>query len=420
MAEATRPTQSGAPVGVFRTSGGETRPAGRLVRRYRRGVRLAAGVLACLAGLVLCEFALRLSAPDEGLLLVNGFYLADHELGVRLQPNFRGGEISINSLGMRGPERARAKPPGARRILVLGDSFAFGVEPDQALTFPAVLERRLARKLPGVEVLNAGVPTWGTVQEARWLEREGLALQPDFVLVALYMGNDIVDDAAREPLYTAVDGYIAPARYAHSIWSLRMRLEALLHRLRIYRALRYRSAAGWTASHGLEQLFTDAVAGHSGELEELRLDLHRIQPRRLEILEEGWRRTFEALERIRCLTRAAGIPMSVVLIPDDLQINPHWRIAMKTLGYRAKDFDFERANRRLADFCASRGIPVLDLSQALAPQYQRGSRPYGPTGTKFGGHFNARGDRIAGAEIDRFLRRSGLSDFPSKNGLKGR
>ena len=35
-------------------------------------------------------------------------------------------EYRVNELGLRGPETTREKPPGVRRIALLGDSIAFG------------------------------------------------------------------------------------------------------------------------------------------------------------------------------------------------------------------------------------------------------------------------------------------------------
>jgi len=70
-------------------------------------------------------------------------------------------ELTTNSLGMRGRELAREKPPGTFRILCIGSSSTFGagVRREEA-TYPAQLERILDRARPGgwaVEVGNCGV-----------------------------------------------------------------------------------------------------------------------------------------------------------------------------------------------------------------------------------------------------------------------
>jgi lysophospholipase L1-like esterase len=106
-----------------------------------------------------------------------GLLIADPELGYRYNPAYPG----INSLGIRGPEPARVKPPGTKRLLVLGDSVA--VPPDG---FVALLARRLA---PPWEVINAAVPGYTTYQERRLLERDLLPLRPDLVVLQ-YCLND--------------------------------------------------------------------------------------------------------------------------------------------------------------------------------------------------------------------------------------
>lgn len=110
-----------------------------------------------------------------------------------LRGRFLGAEIRTNSLGMRGVE-VTAKHPDVTRIVALGDSntFGWGVREDEA--WPAVLERLLNESLADArrfEVLNLGIPTYDSIQEAEILRRLGPTLDPDFVVV-LYDPNDIV------------------------------------------------------------------------------------------------------------------------------------------------------------------------------------------------------------------------------------
>lgn len=100
--------------------------------------------------------------------------------------------VRINALGLRGGEVARAPAQGVRRVLVVGDSVAFGWGVREEDTFSRVLEAGLDQ----AEVLNAGVVHYDTRQERLWLEARGLALAPDLV-VLIYCHNDLlVADAA--------------------------------------------------------------------------------------------------------------------------------------------------------------------------------------------------------------------------------
>ncbi|MCK6486392.1 MAG: hypothetical protein HUU22_11135 [Phycisphaerae bacterium] len=125
----------------------------------------------------------------------NVLYRADDACFFRLRPNIHIPEhitetlfdIRTNSFGMRSPEISREKPPGALRVLCLGDSCTFGTGAGQNDTFPAQLERELRGRLEGraVEVINAGVPGFSSFQARMLLESEGWSFSPDAVVLTV-------------------------------------------------------------------------------------------------------------------------------------------------------------------------------------------------------------------------------------------
>lgn len=105
--------------------------------------------------------------------------------------------VSINALGMRGPEITQDKPAGTKRVLVVGDSFAFGYLLPNVDSMPTLLEGVLAQKGVGdVQVVNGGVPGFGIVNAAGLVEHRGLALEPDVLVIAASPG-DIADAGVR-------------------------------------------------------------------------------------------------------------------------------------------------------------------------------------------------------------------------------
>jgi hypothetical protein len=92
--------------------------------------------------------------------------------------------VHTNALGLRGGPVSPEKAAGAYRILVIGDSFAFGfgVEDDEAL--PPQLAAELSLLRPGAEALNAGMPGWSADDYYLFLETRGFELEPDLVLMA--------------------------------------------------------------------------------------------------------------------------------------------------------------------------------------------------------------------------------------------
>jgi len=99
-----------------------------------------------------------------------------------------GADIKINSQGFRGPEPS--SDPATKRVIVLGDSIAFGNSLALEDTFPFQLQQRLVSQQRNIEVLNFGVGGYDTLQEVALLEIRGLKYHPNLVVVA-YCLNDI-------------------------------------------------------------------------------------------------------------------------------------------------------------------------------------------------------------------------------------
>ena len=138
---------------------------------------------------------------EPGHELTGHRYLYDETLGWRNIPNWRatthGRLLTINDQGLRDRDYAYQKPEGVKRILVLGDSYAWGYGVSDEQIFTEVLEVNLAKKAHGVwEVINSGVSGWGTDQQYLYLQKEGLKYDPDIVVVAFFIGNDIDNNAS--------------------------------------------------------------------------------------------------------------------------------------------------------------------------------------------------------------------------------
>jgi lysophospholipase L1-like esterase len=150
-------------------------------------------VLVFVAELVCRVWLGRLSAAqfDDQLNMRVDFYrvVENSTRGFEIRPH---ATEEINSHGMRMREIPLEKPVGAYRVLVLGDSIAFGIGVPPEATFGAVLERRLRDRYPGrvVEVLNGGVISYNTEQQLDWLVERGMAFAPDAVVVA-HCPNDV-------------------------------------------------------------------------------------------------------------------------------------------------------------------------------------------------------------------------------------
>lgn len=173
-------------------------------RRWRR--RLAAVGLGILLSLLLGEGLLRLYLTSQGLTPtcyaasvlmfqshpVNGFELSP---GYRLRSRVL--SVSINAVGLRGAEVTPDKPPGTRRVVLLGGSAAFGYFVSDEDCAAARVQQRLRERGLAVEVLNGAVPSYDLRQILVRYQERIRPLQPD--VVVLYLGwNDLRQASSEE------------------------------------------------------------------------------------------------------------------------------------------------------------------------------------------------------------------------------
>jgi hypothetical protein len=109
-----------------------------------------------------------------------GYFDADNAVAYR-----------TNDAGYRGDHLGTERTSGARRVALLGDSFAFGLGVKENDTLARHLEALLSREATcPTEVLNFAVPGYGTDQEEALLRRRVLSYAPD-VAVVWYFLNDV-------------------------------------------------------------------------------------------------------------------------------------------------------------------------------------------------------------------------------------
>jgi hypothetical protein len=123
-------------------------------------------------------------------------------LGWRLRPGsysnkpsytFKHHQVSIYEYGLRNrPVSARAASD-TKRIVVLGDSFTFAAAVPNENAFPAILENILSGS-GHYEVINAGVPGYGTAQEMLLMKELTGKKVVHHVYVLMISVNDILDN----------------------------------------------------------------------------------------------------------------------------------------------------------------------------------------------------------------------------------
>jgi lysophospholipase L1-like esterase len=157
----------------------------------------------CLGGLELIAYRWEIKTAQGhlGWTLVAARRLSMERHGTSASPyylmkpgrsyNWEGIPVTINARGLRGPDFTIPKPTGTTRILNLGDSIAFGWEVPYEDTYGVKLAHLLQDSGWDIEVINAGVPAWNLESERNFLQQEGLAYQPDLVILDITLVNDI-------------------------------------------------------------------------------------------------------------------------------------------------------------------------------------------------------------------------------------
>lgn len=157
------------------------------------GVRVVSeesGGQLALGGLKLVPLAVMPDAHREILLTDPArlpYVVPDRELGWTIRPNGRTGDglFASNELGLRSaPSPVGDRADGVRRVLLVGDSYTHGDEVPWEETWAHRLSEELGS---GFQVLNGGVGGYGTDQAVLRARRLRLPLQPDVIVLGIYI-----------------------------------------------------------------------------------------------------------------------------------------------------------------------------------------------------------------------------------------
>ncbi len=166
----------------------------------RRDLRLAVttAVVVLLAIFVLGEVVLRVVSPTEYMY---PRYKFSPEYGITLFANTSMVHVSpgkfkyrygVNELGYRGPATEVADHYDRPNVLLLGDSYTFGMGVDDGEEYAIHLQHALADR---ANVINLGTPGWGLTQQVRRYLELGRRYQPAAVVLQ-FCANDPSDNFA--------------------------------------------------------------------------------------------------------------------------------------------------------------------------------------------------------------------------------
>lgn len=206
-----------------------------------RGKRIAFALVAfliCVAiAAVMAEVGLRLFLPQQEAMR---FFESSERYGFELKKNFHQAyrypgvefvmDVLTNSHGLRDREYDASEfASGGMRVLILGDSFAFGQGVNMADHYGTKLEGMLRGAGVDATVIKGGVPGWGTMQETLFAEDHFELFRPSVVVIT-FCGNDPGDDEAY--LYKLADSEKGILRFPGKMF---IRNHSHLYRFAFYR-----------------------------------------------------------------------------------------------------------------------------------------------------------------------------------------
>lgn len=218
--------------------------------------------------------------------------------------------VQHNELGFRDVEFPIQKPPGEFRVLAIGDSLTYGSGVLREDAWPEVLERRIATNGRPTQVINCGFAAGNQpAHYARWLESDGLLLDPDLVVIGLSLndlgnGNDV-------PMlcYQGVTTVGCPVALIDQFATV---------------------FVNWRATRNPVD-FAAVVRAHP----------------------ETWQATQQGLRRMQATLAARGIPYVVAILP-------------MFSGLESEPNPYAELHRMAADFCREAAILHVDLLSTVA------------------------------------------------------
>jgi len=284
-------------------------------------------------------------------------------------------DFKLNSQGFKDGEFTEKKG-NTYRVLGIGDSFSFGVVPYK-YNYLTLIESQFHAENTNVEVLNMGIPGIGPKDYLSLLVKEGLALQPDAVLLSFFVGNDF-DESKKRKLYE----YSYVASLLHYIINIQRQYEGRI-------------------IHGEAEYCDDCPNFDNKQYLKVVYDRSSIYLVENKQFSEKLNHALYYLKQIRNICISHSINLIVVIIPDELQINQDLSREVKGAYYpdlEENKWDISLPNRLLSNELNKTGITNIDLYENFSNSTDQLYRPRDT-------HWNIAGNQLAANIIHEHIRK---------------
>ncbi len=323
---------------------------------------------------------------------------------------FNAHTVSINQMGLRNREITPGMQSELKRMVLLGDSFTFAKAVRSEDIFPSLLESHL-NQVGRFEVVNAGVPGYGTAQELLLMQDLINKQIVGDVYVLMFFVNDILDNLrldygsleetpARPGFAIQRDGALKQVSYPRKAYS-----ESLVPAPT--------GAANFVTVEVVKRQLASFVQSRPWFASLItKMGIKPTVPRmpgvingwyRQDVLDDGVPLTKALIREIQVETRKKGADFLVSIIPSPFEVYPEtYHPILKTTfpdDKSVEDYlgDQTRPQRIIGAICQELQIPFLDLLPILRSSNEKAL--YIP----LEGHLTQEGHAVVAHQLAEFI-----------------
>ncbi|MDJ0556252.1 MAG: SGNH/GDSL hydrolase family protein [Microcoleaceae cyanobacterium MO_207.B10] len=302
----------------------------------------------------------------------------------RGKPHAEDYNFKLNSQGFKDVEYSPKKDKDIYRIIGIGDSFAFGVVPYK-YNYLTVLEEQINQnQSQKIELINMGIAGIGPKDYLALLVNEGLAFNPDMVLLSFYIGNDFLDNSISEKNRRNLkenDSYVFS--FFRSLIEIHSKYQGNIY----HQDTEYKDDQPTFSDEAYLKMLIE------------KSPIFIAKPAEPEHFQRLFNDALGDLLKIKEICDYKNIKLVVILIPDELQMDKKLQAQVaKDFNVSPDIFDFSLPNKLLSQEFEKYNIhyiDVLDEFQAVATE----KRLYKPNNT----HWNISGNQFAADLIENYL-----------------
>ena len=332
-------------------------------------------------------------------------------IAYELKPLVRG----HNADGIRADrDFSTRKPDGVFRIVVVGDSLAYGLKVYYAETYSKKLEDLLNGRSGNAvryEVINLGVPGYRFSQIVERLRTKGVNYDPDLVIYGLWL-DDITDScnlhekrllsAAQDEENNAGRLVLTDDINRHNLRNFILRFQIARRFILFYRGMKYDQLEKESATHG-EVSFDEALRENLPEetLQLYRAFREKVDRGRLKDL-RGYERYYENFANPKKFLEWYRYLKAFSDMAEKENFRPLLLMTPVIYNYPPDGYNWKELHEMIEKVAAVQGIPTVDVLAEF------GRRRAAEISTGDAEHPNARGHSIIAKKLYTYLIEQGL------------